>query len=440
MTATTPSRPSVFPILSVNFVGTLGFSIVLPFLVYLVTRLGGNALVYGVMGATYSAFQLVGAPILGGWSDRYGRKRILLLSHLGTLASWVVFLAALFLPVTVLAAVDSPVLGTFTVTLPLVVLFLARALDGLTGGNVSVANAYLADVSDEGHRSANFGKLAVSSNLGFIAGPALAGALGATAWGETLPVVAAIAVSIVAALLIVFRLPDVSPCILTTNPERVSVSTVLDQGHKPCYEITARQDLGIRGVLALPGMAALLGVYFLVYLAFNFFYIAFPVYAATTLLWTLPQTGVFFSAMGIMMALVQGPILSRASRRWTDRTLVLWGSGFLAVSFLFFVASALPLLYAGTALLAVGNGVMWPSLLSVISKATSPANQGAVQGVAGSAAAVASIAGLLIGGLLFAAIGSRIFVLSAMMTGVVFLVGVRAVRLAPAGAATRPAP
>src|SRR5712692_11089437 len=126
---TRPSgRVSVFPILAVNFVGALGFGIVLPFLVYLVTKLGGNALLYGVMGATYSFFQLLGAPLLGRWSDRYGRRRILLLGQVGTLVSWGIFLAALWLPVRPLFEVHSRVLGAFTLTLPLVVLFVAREI------------------------------------------------------------------------------------------------------------------------------------------------------------------------------------------------------------------------------------------------------------------------------------------------------------------------
>ncbi len=199
---------SLAPILSVNFVGTLGFSIVLPFLVFLVTRWGGNALVYGVMGATYSGFQLIGAPILGRWSDVYGRRRILLLSQLGTLASWIIFVAAFLRPEEPLATIDSRILGRFALTLPLIVMFVARAADGITGGNVSVANAYLADITEEADRNANFGKMAVSANLGFIVGPAVAGLLGATAWGELLPVLAGLAISLVATLIIVLKLPE----------------------------------------------------------------------------------------------------------------------------------------------------------------------------------------------------------------------------------------
>jgi len=165
---------SLYPILAVNFVGTLGYSIILPFLVFLVTRMGGNALIYGLLGATYSIFQLFGAPILGKWSDTYGRRRVLFLTQLGTLVSWVIFLFALFIPIHSLFEIDSPIFGKFVLTLPLAVLFFARALDGITGGNVSVASAYLADVTEEKKRNENFGKMAISSNLGFILGPALA--------------------------------------------------------------------------------------------------------------------------------------------------------------------------------------------------------------------------------------------------------------------------
>src|ERR1039457_1141733 len=92
------SRVSIFPILLVNFIGTLGYSIILPFLVILVLKLGGNELSYGFMGATYSIFQFIGAPILGNLSDKYGRKRILLLSEAGTFTGWLLFLIALYLP------------------------------------------------------------------------------------------------------------------------------------------------------------------------------------------------------------------------------------------------------------------------------------------------------------------------------------------------------
>ena len=87
-------------------------------------------------------------------------------------------------------SVNSSFLGPFVITLPILVLFIARAIDGITGGNISVANAYLSDISSDENRSKNFGKMAISSNLGFIVGPAIAGILGATIYGAILPVLA----------------------------------------------------------------------------------------------------------------------------------------------------------------------------------------------------------------------------------------------------------
>ena len=337
----------------------------LPFLIFLVTRFGGNAVIYGVMGATYSAFQLIGAPILGKWSDAYGRRKILLLSQIGTLTSWLIFIIAMLLPVYSMLEINSKTFGAFTLTLPLIVLFFARALDGITGGNVSVANAYLADISDEDNRSANFGKMAVAANLGFIFGPALAGLLGGTSWGELVPVSAALLISVIATAIITLLLPESQPCVIERDPEvAINVRKVLGQEQKECYRLAAAENITFREILRLKHVAFLLTIYFLDFLGFNLFYIAFPVHVVQELNWELSDTGPFYAFIGLMMALVQGPILSRIAKRWADRNLIVTGSFILACSFLFFLSPQTWTLYLGAALLAFGNGIMWPSYLS----------------------------------------------------------------------------
>jgi MFS transporter, DHA1 family, tetracycline resistance protein len=423
------SQVSLLPILTVNFVATIGFTIVLPSLVFLVTRLGGNAFVFGLVGATYSLFQLLGAPILGRWSDRYGRRRILLVCELGTVLSWAVFLAALWLPSLPLASVNSSILGTFTFTVPLAVLLLARALAGLSGGDVSVANAYLADITDEDRRSTSFGKMAVASNLGFVFGPALAALLGVLGMNAAFIVVAALLISGAACLLIVFGLPESTPCVLDADPEQANVRKLFGQTQKECFSLPVTRKLSLLDVLALPSMKVLLALYFLVFLAFNLFYVAFPVYAATGIHWSLTDIGLYFTAMGAMMALVQGPVLSRLSRFGSERSLALAGSVLLAASFPFFTTSSAIAIYAGAGLLALGNGIMWPSLLSILSRTTDRSAQGVVQGYASSVSAIASIAGLVLGGLLYHAVGNRVFLLPAALValscGLCFLLPVR---------------
>ena len=319
------SPRSLYPILLVNFIGTLGYSIVIPFLVLLVTKFGGNALIYGLLSATYSFFQLLGAPVLGRWSDTYGRKNILLLSQMGTLAAWVVFLAALYLPPAALLDVRSALLGTFVFTLPLLVLFFARALDGATGGNVSVANAYLADITTEQDRSTNFGKMAISSNLGFIVGPALAGVLGGTALEEGLPVLLALLISLVAVFLIRFGLPESNPCVIDYRLEQTTVRKVFGQEHKECYQMRypVERQPGLGDVVSLENVPYLLALYFLIFLGFNIFYAAFPILAVQGWGWSITKLGIFFSFLSLLMILVQGPIVRRVSRMYSDGRLVL---------------------------------------------------------------------------------------------------------------------
>ena len=383
----------------------------LPFLVFLVTRLGGNAVIYGVVGATYSVFQLVGAPILGRWSDRVGRKKVLLLSQLGTLASWGIFLFALTLRSDRCSPSTRACWALFTLTVPLAVLFVARALDDLTGGNVSVANAYLADITSDADRSINFGRMAAASNLGYILGPAIAGVLGTAAAGERLPILAAFVISAIATLIILLSLRDPTPCVLTSSPERPSVRDLLGGDQKDCYPLASRR-LATREILELPSVGLLLTLQFLVFLAFNFYYVAFPLHAAIGLGWALTAVGVYFTLMAVMMATVQGPVLSRLSKRWGDKPLVVGGSAVLAAGFCLFTFEQTPVIYAGTALLAIGNDVMWPSLLSRLSKASDRETQGAVQGLSGSMTAVASIVGLIAGGLLYDRLGGQVFLLS----------------------------
>ena len=415
MAASRAGSATLFPILLVNFIGTLGFSIVLPFLVTLVDRFGGNALIYGVMGATYSAFQLVGAPILGRWSDIYGRRKVLLISQLGTLVSWCIFLGALFLPERTFLDVDSALLGAFAVTLPLLILFIARALDGLTGGNVSVANAYLVDVTDEADRKTNFGKMAVAGNLGFILGPTLAGLLGATRFGEVIPVVAALLISLIASGVIAFYLPESRPCLLAEAPGRSSVRKVFGQEHKDCFDI-GPGTVAWKDVLALPQIPFLLLLYFVIFLAFNLFYTAFPVYALQGLSWSITDIGLFFSFLGLTTVLVQGPLLGKLGRRFSDVTLVGGGAAILATAFLLFTSPSRTVLYVGGLLFSLGNGLMWPSFLALLANAAGERFQGAVQGFGSSVGSLASIVGLIVGGILYETVGGATFIGSAGLT------------------------
>jgi len=403
------------PILSVQFIGTLGFSIAIPFLVFLVSDLGGAAWTYGLVGATYSTFQLFGAPLLGRWSDRTGRKPVLAVSQGGTLLAWLLFLVALSIEKTELVAVAGA-----SITVPLLVLFGARALDGLTGGNVSVASAYVADLTADNHdeRQVAFGRMGMAASLGFIIGPALAGVLGATPWGYAAPVAAAAGISLIATLLVVFVLPEPrGRCPVGPDPHE-PVTRTLHQDHKRGDRHEKHSTLE---VLRNPRVGLPILATFVLFLAFNLFYASFPVHVREAMGWDVGQLGVFFSLLAGMMLFVQGPVLGLASKRLAPTTLFPVGVIALAGSFGCYMTGLDWAMYAGAALFAVGNGLSWPTFQALLADVAGDEDQGAVQGAATSASSLASIVGLVVGGLLYPALGIGVFAIGAALFGVVAL-------------------
>lgn len=422
----TKKRNPLFAILLVNFTGTLGFSIVLPFLVFLVMNFGGDAVIYSILAATYPAFQLIGSPILGRWSDIYGRKKVLLLSNVGTAIGWILFVIALLLPIDRIFNINLEYFGTFVVAVPLLFIFLARAIDGVTGGNISVANAYLSDISTDKNRSNNFGKMAISSNLGFILGPALAGILGGTFYGALLPVLAALLLSIVTLIVIGFLLRESIP---KSNqiviPEKGTIRKVFAQECKDCYPQDSAVKSKFGDVFKLEHISFLLVLYFLIFLGFNVYYASFPTHAANVLHWSVTQLGIFYAVLSGIMVFIQGPVLRKALIKFSEEKLVIFGSLILGVNFVLFFSESIISVYIAVVLFAIGNGLMWPSFMSILSKRAGTDLQGAVQGVAGSIGGVASIIGLIAGGVLYNLTGGATFLVSAVIIFSVFIMSFR---------------
>lgn len=412
---------SLYPLLMVNFIGTMGVSLVLPFLIFLVERFGGNALVYGLLSSTYPFFQLIGSPLLGKWSDIYGRKKVLFVSQAGTLFSWILFFIALFVPVTILTNVDSDLLGKFMITIPLLILFFARGLDGLTGGNVSVSNAYIADISTDSDRSSNFGKLSVSTNLGFILGPALAGLLSVTIYGEALPVMAAILIALAGLIMIALYIPETRSNMQDTNNSNVTFNPESIGGNN----VSENHKQGIRDVWKMQSLRLMFIIYFLLFLGFNTFYTAFPVHAANYLQWSIAELGFFFSFLSIVLVIVEGPVLSYVSKRARDSTMIFGGSFILGLNFVVLLLGNTFFTYVAAVLLALGNGLMWPSIQSMLARLAGKDNQGLVQGVSGSVMSFAGIFGLIGGGFIYELVGIWSFLLTAAIIACVVILSTR---------------
>ncbi len=401
------------PILAIHFLGTLGFSLAIPVLVFIVADLGGADWTYGVVGATYSAFQLLGAPKLGRWSDRTGRRPVLVASQVGTFVAWLLFLVALSLPVVGITEVAGA-----TLTLPLLLILVARALDGATGGNISVANAYVADLTRDTPeiRQVAFGRMGMAANLGFVLGPAAAGLLGGTEWGPRLPIaIAAVFAGMTTVAIVVFLKEPPGRC--PEGPPPPSALTGLHQQAKPCDKAPKKSA---RGQLTHRPVVLILVATFVLFLGFNFFYASFPVHATTVFGWDTGKLGAFFAVLSGMMFIAQGPLLSVVSKYLSRRRVFAIGVACLGLALVVLRLPEGPVSYLGAALFAIGNGLSWPTFQSRIADVAGE-DQGSVQGAVTSASSLAGIAGLVTGGILYPVLGGSLFFVAAGLFAVVLV-------------------
>lgn len=193
------------PILLLTFVNVIGFSLLIPVLPSVVEHYVEPEYVgtlYGALLSSYALFQFLAAPVLGALSDRYGRKPLLIISQAGTTLSWVIFGAAYFIP------------GELTVggiALPLLVIAFSRVVDGITGGNISVADAWISDETTPENRSRIYGMVGATFGIGFLLGPSIGGISASTEIGYLGTAIVAFLISVVTWLYIEFGLPESLP-------------------------------------------------------------------------------------------------------------------------------------------------------------------------------------------------------------------------------------
>ncbi len=421
-------KSKIFPILLVNFLGIFGYSLVVPILIFIVTDFGGNGFIYGLIGATYPFFQFIGAPRLGKLSDRIGRKKVLIITQIGSFLAWCLFLLAFFMPTTTLWSHDSALVGSYSITLPLLCLFIARMVDGYTGGNISVANAYLSDISTDEDRSKNFGLIGSSTSFGFVIGPVISGLLAATFLGEKLPLIIAAIIALVAVIIISRRLEESNPCVVDTSMTSFKDFRQFFQvEHRDCYVEGAEAGSSTasnswKEIGRIKNIYYMYAVYFLTFLAFSLFYVSLPIYTSANLQWTAAELGGFLAYFSFVMIFAQGPILIQASRYVSSSNLALFGALLLGVGFGFLSGSSYLMLFIGISIMAIGNGLMWPSFLALLSQMGSAAQQGTIQGYGASMGSIASMMGLIVGGILFEFVGTTVFMVGSVIFFLIALI------------------
>lgn len=389
-------RSRMLYIFLVVFVDLLSFGLILPLIPYFVEDYGGSATLVGLIVATYAAAQFVGAPLLGRLSDRFGRRPILLLSIGGTSLG----LAALGLAEPLGTALSSFVLedpsaaelaalrnGTI-----LGLMFLSRGLTGLAGGNLTVAQAYVADITDHADRARGMGLLGAAFGLGFILGPAIGGLL--SRWGYGAPAFAAAGLSAVNLIGVVLFLPE-----SLSQERRAELAT---QARLPL--ISARVMLS---ELSKPRVGPLMTIRLSYAVAAALFQTMLTLWSKERLGLTTQDTAWVLAYVGALSVIVQAGLIGRLTRCFGEARLIVHTVAVLAVSLLAWAFTpSVILLLAVLVPLAFGTGVLNTVINSAISRMVPPHEVGGALGTSGAFESLSRVISPIVGGWLLGAAGT----------------------------------
>jgi DHA1 family tetracycline resistance protein-like MFS transporter len=270
------------------FIDLMGFGLILPLLPFIAERFNATPQHIGLLAATYSLFQFISGPILGRLSDRYGRKKLLVISQMGTFLGFILL--------------------AFANSLPL--LFLSRIIDGITGGNISIAQAYIADSTDSKNRAKGMGMIGAAFGLGFIIGPTLGGVL--SRGGYMLPALVAAGISLLSIIVTIMFLKET----VTHNPgSQLSLTQMIKTlKDKRLQEVTI--------------------IFFVLNLAFSSMQGIFALWAQVRFGWGAQSTGYLLGFVGLISVISQLKILPLALKNVSELNLLKIGIPLMALGFL----------------------------------------------------------------------------------------------------------
>ena len=357
----------LIPIFIVVFVDILGFSIILPLLPYYAGVFQASDQTIGALIASYSVCQFLAAPLLGNLSDSYGRRPVLLYSQLGSLFGFLLLGLAMRLPN------------------PLAWMFVARMIDGFSGGNLTVAQAYISDITSHEERAKTFGMIIGGSfGLAFTIGPAL-GSVVSSRFGYDITAYVAAAISLTSILATLFLLPETQHHSDEARPRGLAMYTrALDY-------------------FSVAELRPLLMIFFFMSLPFTIYTTMFPLFAKKQLHFSVDQAGYFLALVGLLGVFWQAGMIGPIIKRFGEYKSLMMGltASALGLFYVVFVDVWWKLIFVAL-LFSFGHGVSRPSLTSFISRAAPPNRRGGVFGAMTSLESVTRILGPIFGGWLIA--------------------------------------